>query len=292
MFGAMIGLAVTLVLLLAFLLPKSKPAKHELAQEVHLNLPLAPQLVPEKSAQPSTGESDKNLHQRKHKSKTTNPTPEPQSGNEPELTVPVIIPSSPTDAAEEKDEAATKLFTVVAMAIAFAIAFIIFVLLAVAAERITEPYWPYKGISANLMIVRSVGDEATGVLTAAYFSAWLLRQIHRLLSWPQLTNTEGPLRGLMYAVLILPSLILGLPIALVSSVCIIPFGFDLAFMSLHLDISVEALPIGTGNWHTTTLTPQMFDSDNGLRHSAIYDDPRTPAQIAEWMKKMRGSEAT
>ena len=86
--------------------------------------------------------------------------------------------------------------------------------------------------------------------------------------------------------LLLPSIFLARPLALIASVFMLPFGIDLASLAIWLDIAVEATPVGLRTCHVITLPAHEKYNSNKLRHSAIYDDPRTVPQITEWITNL------
>jgi hypothetical protein len=59
----------------------------------------------------------------------------------------------------------------------------------------------------------------------------------------------------------------------------------LALLAIRLDISVEGTPIGPGRSDVITLSaPDNYKGK--LRHSLIFDDPRTVPKIAEWIRAL------
>ncbi len=95
-------------------------------------------------------------------------------------------------------------------------------------------------LKINTLILRNVGDEATGILTASHFSAWIFGFLYR--SYEVFARTA--FLGFPLLCLLTP---VGALIGFASMALLLPFGWDLALVATLLNVTVEASPLGSGN---------------------------------------------
>lgn len=75
---------------------------------------------------------------------------------------------------------------------------------------------------------------------------------------------------------------LTLPLMLLLMVCALPFGADIALLSLLFDLSAESTP--PGNF---TVFQSAFVRPGTLSHSAPYENEETVVRVAEWLHARR-----
>lgn len=83
----------------------------------------------------------------------------------------------------------------------------------------------------------------------------------------------------------MPLALLAAPVMLVLAITLLAFGPRFALANLHLDLSVEATPVGT--YGVTLLSPERAgdpDAPGGLLHSVLYDDPEAIAMICDFIE--------
>ena len=83
----------------------------------------------------------------------------------------------------------------------------------------------------------------------------------------------GPLSRVVHAAL----LIVFVPVAVVLSACLLPFGRDLAFAGPFVELSAEATP--QGQWNVQQFVGTRTD---GLRHSS-YDELECQDAVTRWI---------
>jgi hypothetical protein len=75
-----------------------------------------------------------------------------------------------------------------------------------------------------------------------------------------------------------------LPVMIVVSVLLVPFGTGLAFASMFLDVTAETTPIG--EWTVHQLPPRVaVDANVPLSHSGVYANPDAVSKICEWIEE-------
>jgi hypothetical protein len=73
-----------------------------------------------------------------------------------------------------------------------------------------------------------------------------------------------------------------LPVVVVVSVLLVPFGIGFAFASLFLDVTAETTPIG--EWTVHQLAPRLaVDANVPLSHSGVYANPDAVSVIHKWI---------
>lgn len=80
--------------------------------------------------------------------------------------------------------------------------------------------------------------------------------------------------------------------AILPSLLMVAYGWQLAVANIAVDVSAEAAP--AGDWRVVTLQPQHAVGDpsaSTLAHSALYDDPRALAIIVEWVQSLLAQDA-
>ena len=167
--------------------------------------------------------------------------------------------------------------------------------------RINTPYIPYK----KSLIIRSNGDEASGLLRTAQFSSWISRvlidsyiEIARFVFAPLLivgitidiiSNATSSyqyaefVRNILSSVLpliLIASAVLSLLAIAFSIVSKLPFGAD--FLSWGVDLSVTAEDIPSHLSHAA-LIPVEFGSRSRLAHSQIYENSAVLSLISSWI---------
>ena len=81
-------------------------------------------------------------------------------------------------------------------------------------------------------------------------------------------------------------LALGVPVlalTIVLAMLLLPISPVLAPFALFLDFSVESTPIGNWTLHLLRCEPKESGGLEGLRHSAIYDDPEVHELVRSWI---------
>jgi hypothetical protein len=172
----------------------------------------------------------------------------------------------------------------------------------------------------KLLVIRSPGDEASGLLGLSSFAQWaLFRVTSRLFSLQERMGNAlyepkrrryilcalcvalggvlaviEPLRAIPAYAAIGLGLVALLPIAVtvlvtpIRFLLLFPFGFDLPFRAFHLTVTAEATP--PGEWSVTLIgsageVPGAATSEGlePLMHSESYDHPQAIGLICHWI---------
>jgi hypothetical protein len=73
------------------------------------------------------------------------------------------------------------------------------------------------------------------------------------------------------------------PVMIVVSVLLVPFGTGFAFASMFLDVTAETTPIG--EWTVHHLLPRVGgDANVPLSHSGVYAHPDAVGKICKWIE--------
>jgi hypothetical protein len=143
----------------------------------------------------------------------------------------------------------------------------------------------FPNIEPNrLLIVRTIGDEAQAALAGAQVIGWLSMRIWRPIG--RLSGKAMEARGVWRIVLMYPGGLLAMlaallliPLVVLLSILLFAFGPDLALASPFVDIAIEFTPQDSWMVHQ-----QPSLDGQQLSHSQSYEDPRTVALIASWIK--------
>jgi hypothetical protein len=132
-------------------------------------------------------------------------------------------------------------------------------------------------LNINTLILRNVGDEATGILTASHFSAWIFGMLYRTYE----TFTRTVYLGYLLLYLLIP---VGALLGFASMALLLPFGWDLALVAILLNVTVEASPLGCRN-----LDLCMFPSTDTtglveLHHGQLYENPLAIEAMSKWIE--------
>jgi hypothetical protein len=140
----------------------------------------------------------------------------------------------------------------------------------------------------NLLLVGAaivlpfVAPKSSGISTATVTGLCAVLLSIAALSWSLLLQDLPKFVGL---------LVLGLvaaPLPLLLALLTLPFGPELAIVSLVLHVTAEPTP--PGSWVVCQLKSDVgFDSNvqsrRGLMHSLTYEDPVALDQLAQWLQK-------
>jgi hypothetical protein len=121
-----------------------------------------------------------------------------------------------------------------------------------------------------LVVAPAVAVAALGLLIS-------LDAAGRFLSSPQ----AQPIRLGTIVFRVLAGTVL-LPVLVLLSVLLVPFGAKFAFASLFLDVTAETTPMGA--WSVDQIRPFVAPGGNPpLTHSGVYANPQTLDVICKWM---------
>jgi hypothetical protein len=155
------------------------------------------------------------------------------------------------------------------------------------------------------IVIRAVGDEASGFLVAGQFVGWLSAVATRLLTslwlWvaviglPQLAILVATVVGrggrLAYGLLLYgfaPAGLLVVAMAAAMAGAAVVFGIDGPFAGLVVSCSAEPAPPGTAT--LLQLEPRTAATRNGLAHSSLYADDQVIRYIVSAVRPASGDE--
>jgi hypothetical protein len=168
------------------------------------------------------------------------------------------------------------------------------------ADKLREQHTQPRLSSEMLLVIRSVGDEASFTLATSQFATWILNEVSR-----QFANfiNRWANAGYFVSFLLAPfAFLFGfllVPLAvLIAMLLLLPFGFQFACTNLLLDIGAESTPVGC--W---TVVQLEGDADayspltlkigktslvtTALMHSKPYDDLVALTAICQWIMQRR-----
>ncbi|MBU0964910.1 MAG: hypothetical protein KKA54_00890 [Proteobacteria bacterium] len=146
----------------------------------------------------------------------------------------------------------------------------------------------------QLLIIRTTGDEASGLLASFHLLSQLSAYISQLMyRWTAALNQLPPhMNNYPWAALFIPirvfiSILFFLSI-LTLSAFILPFGWQLALTNLFLNTTAESTPLGS--WETYLIAPKDLHKDNiklqGFEHSKVHDSSYVHTIIADWIENI------
>ncbi|MFI6071688.1 hypothetical protein ACIA5C_08875 [Actinoplanes sp. NPDC051343] len=155
------------------------------------------------------------------------------------------------------------------------------------------------------IVIRAVGDEASGFLVAGQFVGWLSAVATRLLTslwlWvaviglPQLAILVATVAGrggrLAYGLLLhgfAPAGLLVVAVAAAMAGAAVVFGIDGPFAGLVVSCSAEPAPPGTAT--LLQLEPRTAATRKGLAHSSLYADDQVIRYIVSAVRPASGDE--
>jgi hypothetical protein len=148
-----------------------------------------------------------------------------------------------------------------------------------------------------LSVLIMVGGFLVGIPSVAYLFNSQLPLVVSLLLVLILTLAYTCIAISFFAFIRLPQwslrhidLLLGItlvPLSIIISILLIPFGWQLALGSIFLDVTAEATP--PGSWQVDLLDPEQREinqDDFRLLQHSIHSDPRAHLLICEWMGRV------
>ena len=119
------------------------------------------------------------------------------------------------------------------------------------------------------MLVPTIGTAVAGLLSGYEAAARIL-------------SRSAPPRLGTFVFRVLAGAVL-LPVMIVVSVLLVPFGTGFAFASMFLDVTAETTPIG--EWTVHQLPPRVAVGPNvPLSHSGVYENPDAVSTICRWIE--------